>query len=119
MSVTPSYYQLTPEPIALCAGMPFCLGNIVKYVCRAGAKGPEMEDLKKALHYLDLEKRRIAHAYPHGPRQAAERNEEAILLWEASDAYAGGGHREERISQRLSQFAWALANNATPEGLLR
>lgn len=35
----------------------FYLGNVVKYVSRAGKKGDELEDLKKARWYLD---RRIA-----------------------------------------------------------
>lgn len=31
----------------------FLLGNVVKYVARAGHKGPEIEDLKKAREYLN------------------------------------------------------------------
>ena len=36
-------------------GLGFCLGNTVKYISRAGMKDPEkeLEDLKKALWYLD------------------------------------------------------------------
>lgn len=30
----------------------FCLGNVVKYIARAEKKGAELEDLKKALWYL-------------------------------------------------------------------
>lgn len=30
----------------------FCLGNVVKYVARAGHKGDRLEDLKKAAWYL-------------------------------------------------------------------
>lgn len=33
----------------------FCLGNCVKYLCRAGKKGNRLEDLKKALWYLQRE----------------------------------------------------------------
>lgn len=33
----------------------FCLGNTVKYIARAGKKGSEVEDLKKARWYLDRE----------------------------------------------------------------
>lgn len=36
----------------------FNLGNVVKYVCRAGKKGDKLEDLKKARDYLDDEIRR-------------------------------------------------------------
>nr|DAD98703.1 MAG TPA: nucelotide kinase [Myoviridae sp. ctPT18] len=33
--------------------LPFHLGNVVKYVARAGYKGDKLEDLKKARWYLD------------------------------------------------------------------
>ena len=45
-------------------GLGFCLGNIVKYISRAGRKvgSDELEDLKKAQWYLnrEIEKREIA-----------------------------------------------------------
>lgn len=34
-------------------GYDFCLGNTIKYISRAGRKGDELEDLKKAKFYLD------------------------------------------------------------------
>lgn len=33
----------------------FCLGNAVKYICRAGKKGDALEDLEKAAWYLAWE----------------------------------------------------------------
>lgn len=33
----------------------FCLGNVIKYVARAGKKQSKLEDLKKALWYLERE----------------------------------------------------------------
>ena len=38
------------------------LGNVIKYVCRAGHKGDAIEDLEKAIHYLEneIENRRAA-----------------------------------------------------------
>lgn len=38
-------------------GLGFCLGNVVKYISRAGRKDPatELEDLKKAHWYLERE----------------------------------------------------------------
>ena len=38
-------------------GLGFCLGNVVKYLCRAGRKGTEtrLADLWKARWYLDRE----------------------------------------------------------------
>lgn len=36
-------------------GRDFCLGNAIKYICRAGKKDPEkeIEDLSKAVWYLN------------------------------------------------------------------
>lgn len=33
----------------------FCLGNAVKYIARAGAKGDKVEDLQKAMWYIQHE----------------------------------------------------------------
>ena len=36
-------------------GLNFHLGNAIKYICRAGYKDSKIEDLKKAIHYLENE----------------------------------------------------------------
>ena len=36
-------------------GLDFHLGNVIKYVCRAGHKDDDIADLKKAIHYLENE----------------------------------------------------------------
>lgn len=36
-------------------GLGFCLGNAVKYILRAGKKGDRLEDLRKAIWYLERE----------------------------------------------------------------
>tara|TARA_R100000458_G_C8099270_1_gene126629 strand:- start:209 stop:496 length:288 start_codon:yes stop_codon:yes gene_type:complete len=33
----------------------FHLGNVIKYVCRAGYKNDDIDDLSKAIHYLSNE----------------------------------------------------------------
>lgn len=45
------------EPIKVIEawGLGFCLGNAVKYICRAGKKGSLVDDLKKAQWYLSRE----------------------------------------------------------------
>lgn len=51
----PSYYKSSRlEVIDVIEefGLDFCLGNAVKYILRAGKKGPAQNDLKKALWYL-------------------------------------------------------------------
>ena len=39
--------------------MNFCRGNAMKYLWRAGAKGAELEDLRKARWYIDREIQRV------------------------------------------------------------
>ena len=36
-------------------GLSFHLGNAIKYICRAGYKDSKIEDLEKAIHYLQNE----------------------------------------------------------------
>ena len=61
----PAHYTSHPsgvECIDVTEHMPFCEGNAVKYLWRAGAKGDRLEDLRKARWYIDraisLEERR-------------------------------------------------------------
>ena len=41
----------------------FCLGNTVKYICRAPHKGSSLVDLKKARWYLDRAIQRVEDGY--------------------------------------------------------
>ena len=58
-STKPTHYQTQTEfdVIDFCKAydLNFNLGNVVKYLSRAGKKGDRMEDLKKALDYLQRE----------------------------------------------------------------
>ena len=36
-------------------GLNYHLGNAIKYICRAGHKDSAVQDLKKAIHYLENE----------------------------------------------------------------
>ncbi len=40
-------------------GLSFNLGNALKYIARAGRKGDAVEDLRKAIQYLEFEIERI------------------------------------------------------------
>lgn len=55
----PSHYggDTTYEAIKVIEawGLGFCLGNAVKYICRAGQKDDAVVDLKKAQWYLTRE----------------------------------------------------------------
>ena len=54
----PVHYMQHPsgvECIQITEHMTFCLGNAIKYIWRAGLKGDELEDLRKAKWYLERE----------------------------------------------------------------
>jgi len=58
----PAHYNSHPsgvECIAITKHMNFCLGNALKYIWRAGLKNDKVEDLKKAIWYLQTEIERI------------------------------------------------------------
>lgn len=58
----PKHYTSHPsgvECIQVTEHMNFCRGNAMKYIWRAGEKGNEIEDLKKARWYLDREIKRL------------------------------------------------------------
>ena len=63
MNKTPQHYQGTIQPIDLinAQNLNFNLGNVVKYVCRAGKKQGEnvLSDLDKAQNYINYEIERI------------------------------------------------------------
>lgn len=60
---TPPHYQGTIQPIDLinAQNLNFNLGNVVKYVCRAGKKDGEnvLSDLEKAQNYINYEIERV------------------------------------------------------------
>lgn len=60
----PKHYNSHPsgvEAIAIARHMNFNLGNVVKYLFRAGHKDSFLEDLKKAQFYINDEIDRLEH----------------------------------------------------------
>ena len=58
MAKGPAYYQrgtINVWDFIRDQGLNFHLGNAIKYVCRAGHKDSKIEDLEKAIHYLENE----------------------------------------------------------------
>ena len=52
----PKHYTAHPsgvECIEVTEHMNFCVGNAIKYLWRAGLKGEQIEDLRKARWYID------------------------------------------------------------------
>lgn len=58
----PKHYTEHPsgiECIEITEHMNFCVGNAIKYLWRAGLKGEQVEDLRKARWYIDREIARV------------------------------------------------------------
>ena len=58
----PKHYTSHPsgvECIEITEHFNFCIGNAIKYLWRAGLKGEQVEDLRKARWYIDREIARI------------------------------------------------------------
>ena len=58
MARGPSYYQRGSTDVwdfIREQGLNFHLGNAIKYICRAGYKDSKIQDLEKAIHYLEDE----------------------------------------------------------------
>ena len=54
----PSYYKRGSEDVwdfIRDQGLNYHLGNAIKYICRAGYKDSKIQDLEKAIHYLQNE----------------------------------------------------------------
>lgn len=85
-------------------GLDFALGNVVKYVARAGHKGQELEDLKKAQWYLA---RAVQRMEPALTQQEAEnlRDEFAGLSAEIRDAFKQG-YTDGQDDERAAMVAW-------------
>jgi len=55
-AVNPKHYKDHPsgvECIIITEHMDFCIGNAVKYLWRAGKKDDNVQDLKKAIWYIE------------------------------------------------------------------
>ena len=58
MAKGPDYYQRGPIDVwdfIRQQELNFHLGNAIKYICRAGYKDSKIQDLEKAIHYLQNE----------------------------------------------------------------
>lgn len=60
-AINPKHYQLGDvQPVDIAEHLSFNLGNVVKYVSRAGRKGDALTDLNKARWYLEREIGRLS-----------------------------------------------------------
>lgn len=112
MSITdPSHYKdLYPEPVEVIGGIMYTLGNVWKYICRAGHKpGAAWEsDVSKARWYVT----RIIHDRMnagHNVREARLYAAQGLLcLW--GRFLKGGPGPEERVGEIGSLVATIVAD---------
>lgn len=79
----PKHYNVHPsgvECIQVTEHMNFCRGNAMKYLWRAGDKGNELEDLRKAQWYLAREIERLEKARADAEAAAARRSNRLRFL---------------------------------------
>lgn len=63
------HYKLKIEPIDFITEneIPFCLANVIKYISRKkGNRSKQIEDLRKAIHYLELHLEKVHKVDPQG-----------------------------------------------------
>ena len=76
MAICPSYYRRGNVEVwdfIRDQGLSYHLGNAVKYICRAGYKDSAIEDLTKAIHYLQNELEHVITEQPSYREQALRR----------------------------------------------
>jgi hypothetical protein len=79
----PPHYKAHPsgvECIQITEHLNFCLGNAIKYIWRAGLKKDAVEDLKKAVWYINREIQRLENGQEERvrklkPREYSESNQ--------------------------------------------
>jgi hypothetical protein len=74
----PDHYNRHPtgvECIDIVEHFNFNLGNAIKYIWRAGLKGEAVEDLRKAIWYIDREIQRIESSDRRGNSDAGKATE--------------------------------------------
>lgn len=110
----PGHYTAHPsgvECITVTEHMNFCRGNAVKYLWRAGQKGGELEDLRKARWYIDREIARL-----EGQSMARQNAEKpAPRSWPRLDQVPHDVVVEDRNGTRFEWIhaAWRCPNHDT------
>lgn len=88
-AINPNHYNFGDvQPVDIAEHLSFNLGNVVKYVSRAGRKGEVLEDLHKASWYLDREIQRFNAYHEDRKRrntEAAEHLRKVMIAEEADD----------------------------------
>lgn len=105
----PPHYTAHPsgvECIQITEHMNFCLGNALKYIWRAGLKQNEVEDLKKAVWYLNREIERVENGKEEGLRESdsRERTESKRAIESSGRSKSNNEERGLRDSKYFVQY---------------
>ncbi len=90
-------------------GLPYHLGNAVKYICRTGFKDDPIADLKKAIHYLENE-------LYHAERTDLPRHDQTDSIVFGGSGIPGG-LSPDTISFSSSSFPAAEPYNGGVQGI--
>ena len=90
-------------------GLPYHLGNAVKYICRTGYKDDPIADLKKAIHYLENE-------LYHAERKDLSRHDQSDSIVFGGSGIPGG-LSADTISFSSSSFPAAEPDNGGVQGI--
>ncbi len=93
MAVCPSYYRRGNVEVwdfIRDQGLSYHLGNAVKYICRAGYKDSTIEDLTKAIHYLQNE---LEHVITEQPSHRVPPSVQYTERFEAAEDAEGSDRR--------------------------
>ena len=90
-------------------GLPYHLGNAVKYICRTGYKDDPIADLKKAIHYLENE---LYHAER---KDLSRHNSQDSIVFTGTGVQ--GGLQPDTISISSSSFPAAELDYGGVQGV--
>lgn len=95
------YSRFLKEIIDIVEFFPFCAGNAIKYISRAPYKGARIEDLRKALWYVERIQKQEAHKRPDFDRSAFA--DLTNLSFQIPDVY------ERNAVLMIAQSNWTFA----------
>ena len=103
----PKHYTSHPsgvEVIQITEHMNFCLGNAIKYILRSELKGKQIEDLKKAIWYIEREIQRLSKTILDESRAERVVIESPRVQPSVDDARKYGGAANQDADDQIIDF---------------
>lgn len=107
----PSHYnvgKIEVRDFIVDQGLDFCLGNAVKYICRAEHKGKKREDIEKAINYLQ----HVLSQIEEEPKKEVKKESEKDIFDKILDAIKAA--KVEELSPPLPSPIWIVPNLYPP-----